>query len=34
MNAHEITLAIALSLLTFAGAVFAWAFATRRRTYR
>ena len=32
MDPQMITLAIGISLLTFAGAVFAWAFATRHRS--
>jgi len=34
MDTQSITLVVAISLLTFAGAVFTWALATRRRSYR
>jgi hypothetical protein len=34
MDTHTITLVFAVTLLTFAGAVFSWALATRRRSYR
>jgi len=34
MDTQVLTLVVGLSLLTFAGAVFTWAFATRRRVYR
>lgn len=34
MDAHTMTLVFGISLLTFAGAVFTWVLATRRRSYR
>lgn len=34
MDPQTLTLLVAVSLLTFAGGVFTWALATRKRAYR